>query len=106
MYSGFLLGVHCTLCLVPRVAGLRRGGGGGHCLSGAKLIEMQFSKLMEKLRDSELSTIRHLLLDLAVAFSPHLSESSLTLLFNFTSPLLDVRSRGSIGRGFTVASVL
>lgn len=51
---------------------------------------MQFSKLMEKLRDGELSSVRHLLLDLAIAFSPHLPEAALAVLFNFISPLLDV----------------
>ena len=62
--------------------------------TGAKLQDMQFSKLMEKLRDGELSSTRHLLLDLAIAFSPHLSVAALTVLFNFISPLLDVSGGG------------
>lgn len=58
--------------------------------TGAELVEMQFSKLLEKLRSPQLSPIMPLLLDLAVAFAPFLSEASLSSLFNLTSPLLDV----------------
>lgn len=53
-------------------------------------MEAQYSKLLEKLRDGLLTAIHPLLLDLAMAFAPHLSETSLASLFSFILPLLDV----------------
>ncbi len=54
------------------------------------LIELQFSKLVERMNDDKFSSIKHLLLDLAMAFAPHLSKSSLASLFCYISPLFDV----------------
>ena len=53
-------------------------------------MEAQYGKLLEKLRDGSLVAVHPLLLDLAMAFAPHLSESSLVSLFSFILPLLDV----------------
>lgn len=66
----------------------------------SELVEVQFSKLLEKLRSAELSSpAKPLLLDLGVAFAPLLSGDSLTSLFNLISPLLDVRRTVWRGRG-------
>ena len=78
-------------------------GGNGtlsvHLCEGEELVTVQFSKLLEKLKCSELSSVWPLLLDVAAAFVPFLAQAALASLFNLLTPLLDVRrERGGGGQ--------